>query len=320
MSPRGSKESPSPAAVGSQLGSRQMSATDRSDIRGYWRAGIKTSPTCPGLYRCALDLAHRWTSGGTAAAAVSEADQPSIAVLPFNNMSDDPGQEYLSDGITEDIITDLSKVSGLFVVGRNTSFVYKGRSVQLQQVASEMGVKFLLEGSVRKSGERVRVTAQLIDGVAGGHVWADRFDRDLTDIFAIQDEIAKAIVEQLKIRLLPTEKTAIERPPTANVEAYTLYLKGRQFFKNFTKSFVMLARQMFTQAVELDPISPGPMPASPFATPAWWAFSASRCPAEEILSFAAKALTLDPESGRSPCRARRCAGREQSQRRGPDRV
>ena len=163
------------------------------------------------------------------------ADKPSIAVLPFTNMSGDPEQEFFSDGITEDIITDLSKICGLFVVGRNTSFTYKGKSVQLPQVASELGVKFLLEGSVRKAGQRVRVTGQLIDGPTGGHVWADRYDRDLTDIFAIQDEITKTIVDQLKVRLLPEEKEAIGQAPTENVEAYTYYLKGRQFFHNSTK-------------------------------------------------------------------------------------
>ena len=185
----------------------------------------------------------------------SNADKPSIAVLPFNNMSDDPEQEYFSDGITEDIITDLSKVSGLFVVGRNTSFTYKGKSVQLQEVAAELGVKFLLEGSVRKAGQRVRVTGQLIDGTTGGHLWADRYDRDLTDIFAIQDEITKSIVEQLKIRLLPKEKKAIAQAPTDNVEAYTYYLKGRQFFHTFDAShFSVLARQMFAKAVEIDPL------------------------------------------------------------------
>ncbi|CAN5540264.1 hypothetical protein BH10PSE7_BH10PSE7_40120 [soil metagenome] len=122
-------------------------------------------------------------------------DKPSIAVLPFNNMSDDPEQEYFSDGITEDIITDLSKISGLFVVGRNTVFTYKGKSVKLQQAAWELGVRFLLEGSVRKAGQRVRITSQLIDGATGGHLWADRYDRDLTDIFAIQDEITKTIID-----------------------------------------------------------------------------------------------------------------------------
>ena len=190
----------------------------------------------------------------TSEAPVSEADKPSIAVLPFNNMSDDPGQEFFSDGITEDIITDLSKVSGLFVVGRNTSFTYKGKAVQLQQVAAELGVKFILEGSVRKAGQRVRVTGQLIDGTSGGHLWADRFDRDLTDIFAIQDEITQTIVEQLKIKLLPKEKKAIAQAPTANVEAYTYYLKGRQFFFNSTRILLRLARQMFAKAVEIDPL------------------------------------------------------------------
>ena len=184
---------------------------------------------------------------------VAEADKPSIAVLPFNNMSGDPEQEYFSDGITEDIITDLSKVSGLFVIGRNTSFTFKGKAVQIPDVASQLGVKFVLEGSVRKAGQRVRVTGQLIDGITGGHIWADRFDRDLTDIFAIQDEITQTIVEQLKIKLLPKEKKAIAQAPTSNVEAYNYYLKGRQFFFNSTRVLLRLARQMFAKAAELDP-------------------------------------------------------------------
>ena len=185
---------------------------------------------------------------------VAEADKPSIAVLPFNNMSGDPEQEYFSDGITEDIITDLSKVSGLFVIGRNTSFTFKGKAVQIPDVAAQLGVKFVLEGSVRKAGQRVRVTGQLIDGITGGHIWADRFDRDLTDIFAIQDEITQTIVEQLKIKLLPTEKKAIAQAPTNNVEAYNYYLKGRQFFFNSTRVLLRLARQMFAKAAELDPL------------------------------------------------------------------
>src|SRR5438552_16791180 len=132
-------------------------------------------------------------------------ERPSIAVLPFNNMSGDPEQEYFSDGITEDIITDLSKVSGLFVIARNTAFTYKDKAVKAQQVCQELGVAFILEGSVRKAGSRVRVTGQLISSRDGGHVWADRYDRDLTDIFAIQDEITHAIVEELKVKLLPQE-------------------------------------------------------------------------------------------------------------------
>jgi adenylate cyclase len=187
------------------------------------------------------------------AGALFGSDKPSIAVLPFTNMSGDPEQEYFSDGIAEDIITDLSKISNLFVVGRNTSFTYKGMSLQLQKVALDLGVKFLLEGSVRKAGQKVRVTAQLIDGPSGGHLWADRYDRDLTDIFAIQDDITKAIVDQLKVRLVPGEMQALSQAPTGDVEAYTYYLRGRQYFHNTTKWFLGLARQMFARAIELDP-------------------------------------------------------------------
>jgi len=181
-------------------------------------------------------------------------ERPSIVVLPFNNMSGDPEQEYFSDGITEDIITDLSKVSGLFVVARNTAFTYKGKAVKVQDVGKELGVSFVLEGSVRKAGSRVRVTGQLINGKDGGHVWADRFDRDLTDIFAIQDEITHAIVEQLKVKLLPQEKKSIAQAPTDNIEAYTYYLRGRQFLQRHSKSYYQLARRMFGKAVELDPM------------------------------------------------------------------
>ncbi len=192
-------------------------------------------------------------SGTIGAPSAPATTRPSIVVLPFNNMSGDPEQEYFSDGITEDIITDLSKVSGLFVVARNTAFTYKGKTVNVKQVSQELGVRFVLEGSVRKAGSRVRVTGQLISGIDGGHVWADRFDRDLTDIFAIQDEITHAIVEQLKVKLLPLEKESIGQTPTANIEAYTYYLRGRQFLHRHSKSYYQLARRMFAKAVELDP-------------------------------------------------------------------
>ena len=188
------------------------------------------------------------------AASVSHVEKPSIAVLPFINMSGDPEQEYFSDGITEDIITDLSKVSGLSVVARNTVFTYKGKPVKVPEVARELGVEFVVEGSVRKAGSRVRVTGQLINGKDDRHVWADRYDRDLTDIFAIQDEITHAIVEQLKVKLLPQEKKSIAQAPTDNVEAYTYYLRGRQFMQRHSKSNYQLARRMFAKAVELDPL------------------------------------------------------------------
>jgi adenylate cyclase len=152
-----------------------------------------------------------------------------ICVLPFANISGDPEQEYFSDGITEDIITDLSKVSALWVAARNTSFTFKGRHVDAPHVARQLKVSHLLEGSVRKAGGRVRITAQLIDGATGGHLWAERYDRDLSDIFALQDEISEAIVAALKLRLLPEEKKAIEQRGTANPEAYNLYLMARQY-------------------------------------------------------------------------------------------
>src|SRR5881398_768651 len=204
------------------------------------------------VYRVILDRATAQAKGTPDGA--QQLEKPSIAVLPFNNMSGDPEQEYFSDGITEDIITDLSNISGLFVVARNTAFTYKGKPVKVQQVAQELGVRFILEGSVRKASSRVRVTGQLINGKDGGHVWAGRFDRDLTDIFAIQDEITRAIVEQLKVKLLPQEKKSIGQTPTDNVEAYTYYLRGRQFMQRHSKSNYQLARRMFAKAVELDPL------------------------------------------------------------------
>jgi adenylate cyclase len=164
-----------------------------------------------------------------AAAPAATSRKLSICVLPFANMSDDPQQEYFSDGISEDIITDLSKVSALSVVARNTAFGFKGKSPNVKELAHELGVSHVLEGSVRKAGNRVRITAQLIDGAAGDHIWAERYDRDLTDIFALQDEISQAIVGALKLKLLPREKRAIERRGTDSVEAYDLYLMARSY-------------------------------------------------------------------------------------------
>jgi adenylate cyclase len=220
-------------------------------------------------------------------------DRPSIAVLPFNNMSGDPEQEYFSDGITEDIITDLSKVSGLNVIARHSSFSYKGKPLKVQQIGRELGVDFMLEGSVRKAGARVRVTGQLVNCKKGSHVWAERFDRDLTDIFAIQDEITHAIVEQLKVRLLPQEREAVEQIPTENIEAYTYCLRGRDFYRRYIKHYLQLGRRMFAKAVELDPLY-----ARAYAGMAdcdsflryYYRFDIST---DSILALADKALSLD---------------------------
>jgi adenylate cyclase len=160
----------------------------------------------------------------------AKSERPSICVLPFANMSGDPEQEYFSDGISEDIITDLSKISALHVVSRNTAFTFKGKAVDLGQVASQLKVSHLLEGSVRKAAGRVRITAQLIDAANDSHLWAERYDRDLNDIFAIQDEISLAIVDALKVKLLPEEEKAIEQRGTDNVDAYNLFLMARQTY------------------------------------------------------------------------------------------
>ncbi|MGH8115170.1 MAG: TIR domain-containing protein, partial [Rhodanobacteraceae bacterium] len=154
----------------------------------------------------------------------------SICVLPFTNMSGDPEQEYFSDGITEDIITDLSKISALSIISRNGSFLYKGKQVDIPKIARDLKVSHVLEGSVRKAGGRVRISAQLIDGVGNNHVWAERYDRDASDIFELQDEISRAIAKALRLRLLPEEKKAIERRGTESVEAHDLYLMARQLY------------------------------------------------------------------------------------------
>ena len=228
------------------------------------------------------------------AASKEAEDKPSIAVLPFTNMSGDPEQEYFSDGITEDIITDLSKVSGLFVLGRNTSFGYKGQSPDLTRVAAELGVKFVLEGSVRKAGSRVRITGQLIDGATGGHVWADRYDRELDDIFAIQDEITQAIVQQLNVRLLPGEQEAIAKPTTGNIEAYQLFLRGRELFHSSTRVRIRLARQLFAEAVELDPQFARAYAGIAHCDTRLSNWYGEKIAMADILAMADKAIALDP--------------------------
>jgi len=233
-------------------------------------------------------------SGQEAAPRVDRGYELSIAVLPFTNMSHDPEQEYFSDGITEDIITDLSKISRLHVVARNTVFTYKGKAVKVKQIAHELGVRYILEGSVRKVGERVRITGQLIDAQTGGHLWADRYDRDLTDIFAIQDEITHAIVNQLKIKLLPEEKKAIESDPTTSVEAYTYYLRGRQFSHAWTRAYMLLARRMFLKAVELDPNYARAYAGIADCECAIRDWHVQDFPLESILEMSARALVLDP--------------------------
>src|SRR6516165_4261544 len=177
----------------------------------------------------------------------------SIAVLPFANMSGDPEQEYFADGISEDIITALSKLPQLFVIARNSSFTFKGRHALVTEVAKSLGVAHVLEGSVRKSGSRVRITAQLIDASTGGHVWAERFDRDLTDIFAVQDDVTAKIVSALSLNLNASDLRRIAAARTDSIEAYDCFLRGRALWQRLAKEPNAQARALLARAVELDP-------------------------------------------------------------------
>jgi len=180
-------------------------------------------------------------------------EKPSIAVLPFNNLSGDPGQEYFSDGITENIITSLSKIPQLFVIARNSTFTYKGKPVRVQQVGRELGVQHVLEGSVQKSGNRIRITAQLIDAKSGYHLWAERYDQEMKDIFDIQDEVTQKIISALAIKFAEGEQKQLAYKNTDNVEAYDYFLRGMEYHNRFTKEANTLSRQMFNKAIEIDP-------------------------------------------------------------------
>jgi adenylate cyclase len=177
----------------------------------------------------------------------------SIAVLPFANMSGDVEQDYFADGISEDIITALSKLSQLFVIARNSSFTFKGRNVNIQEVGAKLGVRYVLEGSVRKSGNRVRITAQLIDATSGGHLWAERFDRDLTDIFAVQDDVTQQIVGALAVNLTEGDQKRLAPEHTRSTEAYDCFLRGRELWHRLTKETNIAARELLQRALELDP-------------------------------------------------------------------
>jgi TolB-like protein/Flp pilus assembly protein TadD len=181
-------------------------------------------------------------------------DKPSIAVLPFTNMSNDPKQDFFSDGITEEIITALSKVPKLFVIARNSTFTYKGKPVKVQQVSEELGVQYVLEGSVRKDGNNIRIAAQLIDALTGNHVWAERYDRNLTDIFAVQDEITKKIITAMQVKLTEGEQAQAHARGTKNLEAYLKYLQARELSTRLNPESNALAKQLAEEAIALDPM------------------------------------------------------------------
>ncbi len=180
-------------------------------------------------------------------------EKPSIAVLPFNNMSNDPEQEYFVDGITEDLITDLSKISGLFVIARNSTFGYKGKSPDVRQVAKDLGIRYVLEGSVRRSGDELRINAKLIDATTGGHIWADRYDGSLLDVFELQDKVTKKIVAALAINLTSEEQNIRRTEETDNPEAYDAFLQGWEFYRRFSADDFAKAIPYFERAIQLDP-------------------------------------------------------------------
>jgi adenylate cyclase len=225
-------------------------------------------------------------------------DKPSIAVLPFANMSGDAEQEYFSDGISEDLITDLSKVSALFVIARNSSFTYKGKAVKVQEIGRELGVRFVLEGSIRKAGNRVRITAQLVDAATGGHLWADRFDRDLTDIFATQDEVVQKIVGALAVKLTQREAKQLRRAGTRNIEAYECWLRARELLGRGTRESTVQCRTMHRRALEIDPNFSAPYAGLAFAAVSdyvnAWVDEPARA-LEEAERWARRAIELDDQ-------------------------
>jgi adenylate cyclase len=180
-------------------------------------------------------------------------EKPSVAVLPFNNLSDDPAQEYIADGISENIISALSKISEMFVIASSSTFTYKGKSVKVQQVSEELGVRYVLEGSVQKAGNRVRVTAQLIDATTGHHLWSEKYDRELQDIFALQDEITHKIIIELQVKLTEGEQARVSHKSTTDLEAWSYAVRGLKLFERASKENNMKAMELFERAIELDP-------------------------------------------------------------------
>ena len=231
----------------------------------------------------------------------AEEEKPSIAVLPFDNMSGDKDQESFADGMTEDLITDLSKISGLFVVARNSSFMYKGQGADVRKVAEELGVRYVLEGSVRRAGDKVRINAQLIDSQTGGHLWADRYDGSVDNVFELQDEVSAKVVEALSVQLTRGEAVSLNRVHTHNLEAYELYVRARQTPYPPVPERINTAREMFERVIELDPEFAGGYAGASLMLSfnATWSFSLSPEVIERAVNLARKAIEVDETFGLS---------------------
>ncbi|MGH7323366.1 MAG: tetratricopeptide repeat protein [Candidatus Rokuibacteriota bacterium] len=222
-------------------------------------------------------------------------DKPSVAVLPFTNLSQDPTQEYFSDGVTEDLITGLSKVSGLFVIARNSVFTYKGKAVKVGEVGRDLGVRYVLEGSIQRAGSRVRITAQLVDATTGYHIWAERYDREVRDIFAVQDDVTQQIVRALAVKLNEGERGRMGRVPTGDPDAYDIVLRGREHLNRTTRDTNAEARRLFVKALDLDPGYAGAYVGLGWAHLHSWQFLWSTDPEslERARELAERAIALD---------------------------
>jgi adenylate cyclase len=226
-------------------------------------------------------------------------DKPSIAVLPFDNLSGDPDQEYFGDGLSEAIITALSYTPELFVIARNSSFVYKGKPVKIQQVAEDLGVQYVLEGSFQKSGDRLRITAQLIDAITGHHLWADRYDRELKDIFALQDEIIQKILTSIRVKLTEGEQARLLSKSTSNLKVYLKHLQATEISRQYSPDSNVKAREMWEETIEIDPeFSLGYTELGwTYLNEVWFGWSKSPEKSMEMaVEFAQKALDLDESS------------------------
>ena len=248
--------------------------------------------------------AFRVSRGKAAPAAIAPAaaepapalpDKPSIAVLPFSSMSSDPEQEHFADGMTEDLITDLAKVSGLFVVARNSTFAYKGRQVDVREVARDLGVRYVLEGSVRKAGDRVRINVQLIDAADGGHLWAERHAGTVANVFELQDEVGAKVVSALSVTLKRDERSALSRVHTHNLEAFELFVRAKATPFPPVPERMQLAREMFERVIEMDPTFAGG-----YAGTAWilgfaalFAHNDAGAQVERAVELARKAIEID---------------------------
>ena len=243
----------SDSTLTSRINAARKAIGDSGDQQTLIRTVARKGIRFVGVLHDRADVDPESAAAEPARAAVALPDRPAIAVLPFVNMSGDPEQDYFSDGISEDIITALSKLRWFFVIARNSSFIYKGKSVHLKQIAEELGVGYVVEGSVRKAGDRVRITAQLNNVATGSHIWAERYDRSLADVFAVQDEITEAIVAAVEPQLYAAENFRAQRKPPDSLDAWDLVMRALSHFWRVTRQDNVVAQALLEKAIAIDP-------------------------------------------------------------------